>query len=62
DGNGLTQEEIEAGLQVEDVMDAEAEKMFAYADLDCDGALSLSELDHLRSEAQLPKYTRGCGC
>lgn len=57
DGNGLTQEEIEAGLQVEDVMDAEAEKMFAYADLDCDGALSLSELDRLRSEAQLPKYT-----
>jgi len=57
DGNGLTQEEVDAGLQVEDVMDAEAEKTFAYADLDCDGALSLSELEHLRSQATFPKYT-----
>eukprot|EP00438_Fugacium_kawagutii_P001677 Skav224184 [mRNA] locus=scaffold1975:268569:277499:+ [translate_table: standard] len=40
-----------------DVMDAEAEKTFAFADQNCDGALSLSELDRLRSEASLPKYT-----
>ncbi|CAK8985537.1 unnamed protein product [Durusdinium trenchii] len=57
DGNGLTIHELNAGLQVKDMVDAEAEKTFAMADSDCDGSLSLSELQKLRSEASLPSYT-----
>ena len=42
DQNGLSLKEMDEGLEVKDMVDKEAEKTFAVADLDCDGSLSLS--------------------
>ncbi|CAJ1425802.1 unnamed protein product [Effrenium voratum] len=55
DGNGLSQAELDFGLQA--MFDADAARTFAVADRDCDGYLSLEELGALKASSSLPGYT-----